>query len=201
MPQNVSANVTCSSNIAKVTWGSSQGAELYSVTASSVNGLSANCTSASTSCDLLTLTCGESYTITVKAKGSNCSSGNSAPVQVQTGNKIYNTIKTQPVYFLFHIMILLKAEECHCSIRKWNQIQSRLLKHINIKEIESRPNGFSCFLCSSALHTKECRAHRGLFLSCFSGIMDIQCRRTAVHSHCAGQQWTLHHLPVCGLAV
>ncbi|XP_056116347.1 uncharacterized protein fndc7rs1 isoform X2 [Rhinichthys klamathensis goyatoka] len=84
VPQNVSANVTCSSNIAKVTWGSSQGAELYSVTASSVNGLSANCTSASTSCDLLTLTCGESYTITVKAKGSNCSSGNSAPVQVQT---------------------------------------------------------------------------------------------------------------------
>ncbi|XP_039513478.1 uncharacterized protein fndc7rs1 [Pimephales promelas] len=84
VPQNVSANVTCSSNIAKVTWASSQGAELYSVTASSVNGLSANCTSASTSCDLLTLTCGQSYTITVKAKGSNCSSGNSAPVQVQT---------------------------------------------------------------------------------------------------------------------
>ncbi|XP_051768188.1 uncharacterized protein fndc7rs1 isoform X1 [Ctenopharyngodon idella] len=83
VPQNVSANVSCSSNIATVTWGSSQGAELYSVTASSVNGLSANCTSASTSCDLLTLTCGESYTITVKAKGSNCSSGNSAPVQVQ----------------------------------------------------------------------------------------------------------------------
>ncbi|XP_077077959.1 uncharacterized protein fndc7rs1 [Siphateles boraxobius] len=84
VPQNVSANVTCSSDIAKVTWGSSQGAELYSVTASSVNGLSANCTSASTSCDLLTLTCGETYTITVKAKGSDCSSGNSASVQVQT---------------------------------------------------------------------------------------------------------------------
>ncbi|XP_067309533.1 uncharacterized protein fndc7rs1 [Pseudorasbora parva] len=83
-PQNVSANVNCSSNIATVTWGSSQGAELYSVTASSVNGLSANCTSASTSCDLLTLTCGESYTITVKAKSSNCCSGNSVPVQVQT---------------------------------------------------------------------------------------------------------------------
>uniref|UniRef100_A0A8C1ZR06 Fibronectin type III domain-containing protein 7 n=1 Tax=Cyprinus carpio TaxID=7962 RepID=A0A8C1ZR06_CYPCA len=83
VPQNVSASVSCSSNIASVTWGSSQGAELYTVTASSANGLSANCTSTSTSCNLLTLTCGQSYTITVKAKGSNCSSGNSAPVQVQ----------------------------------------------------------------------------------------------------------------------
>ncbi|XP_016319981.1 serine-rich adhesin for platelets-like [Sinocyclocheilus anshuiensis] len=83
VPQNVLASVSCSSNIASVTWGSSQGAELYTVTASSANGLSANCTSTSTSCDLLTLTCGQSYTITVKAKGSNCSSGNSAPVQVQ----------------------------------------------------------------------------------------------------------------------
>ncbi|XP_016147370.1 uncharacterized protein [Sinocyclocheilus grahami] len=83
VPQNVSASVSCSSNIATVTWGSSQGAELYTVTASSANVLSANCTSPSTSCDLSTLTCGESYTITVKAKGSNCSSGNSAPVQVQ----------------------------------------------------------------------------------------------------------------------
>ncbi|XP_026061504.1 fibronectin [Carassius auratus] len=83
VPQNVSASVSCSSNIATVTWGSSQGAELYTVTASSVNDLSANCTSPSTSCDLSALTCGQSYIITVKAKGSNCSSGNSAPVQVQ----------------------------------------------------------------------------------------------------------------------
>ncbi|XP_026054455.1 uncharacterized protein LOC113040326 [Carassius auratus] len=83
VPQNVSASVSCSSNIASVTWGSTQGAELYTVTASSANGLSANCTSTSTSCNLPTLTCGQSYTITVKAKGSNCSSGNSAPVQVQ----------------------------------------------------------------------------------------------------------------------
>ncbi|KAL1280893.1 hypothetical protein QQF64_015493, partial [Cirrhinus molitorella] len=83
VPQNVSASVSCSSNIATVTWGSSQGAEAYAVTASSANGLSVNCSSISTSCDLQPLTCGESYTITVKAKGSNCSSGNSAPVQVK----------------------------------------------------------------------------------------------------------------------
>ncbi|TRY81820.1 hypothetical protein DNTS_000526 [Danionella cerebrum] len=83
-PQNVSANVSCSSNIATVTWGSSPGAELYSVTASSANGLSASCSSVSTSCDLLNLTCGESYSITVKAKAGNCSSGNSSSVQMQT---------------------------------------------------------------------------------------------------------------------
>ncbi|XP_051984556.1 fibronectin type III domain-containing protein 7-like [Xyrauchen texanus] len=83
LPQNVSANVSCS-NIATVSWGRSQGAELYSVTAISINGLSANCTSASTSCDLSTLTCGETYTIMVKANGSNCNSENSAPVQVQS---------------------------------------------------------------------------------------------------------------------
>ncbi|XP_051554352.1 fibronectin-like [Myxocyprinus asiaticus] len=84
VPQNVSPNLSCSSNIATVSWGNSQGAELYSVTAISVNGLSANCTSSSTSCDLSTLTCGETYTITVKAKGSNCNSENSALVQVQS---------------------------------------------------------------------------------------------------------------------
>ncbi|XP_051990921.1 fibronectin type III domain-containing protein 7-like [Xyrauchen texanus] len=83
-PQNVSASLSCSSNIATVSWGRSQGAELYSVTAISINGLSANCTSASTSCDLSTLTCGETYTITVKSKGSNCSSENSTAVQVQS---------------------------------------------------------------------------------------------------------------------
>nr|XP_009297086.3 uncharacterized protein fndc7rs1 [Danio rerio] len=83
-PQNVSANVSCSSNIATVTWGRSRRADVYSVTASSANGLSVNCTSASTSCDLLALTCGQSYTITVKAGGSNCSSVQSTPVQIQT---------------------------------------------------------------------------------------------------------------------
>ncbi|XP_056336881.1 uncharacterized protein fndc7rs1 [Danio aesculapii] len=83
-PKNVSANVSCSSNIATVTWGRSRKADIYSVTASSANGLSVNCTSASTSCDLMSLTCGESYTITVKAGGSNCSSTQSTPVQIQT---------------------------------------------------------------------------------------------------------------------
>ncbi|XP_065133048.2 uncharacterized protein fndc7rs1 [Paramisgurnus dabryanus] len=83
-PQNVSANVNCSSNTATVTWGSSQGAVLYSVTASSVNGQSVNCTSASTSCVLSPLTCGQRYTITVRAVGTNYSSDASAPVQIQT---------------------------------------------------------------------------------------------------------------------
>ncbi|XP_073671225.1 uncharacterized protein [Paramisgurnus dabryanus] len=87
-PQNVSANVNSSSNTATVTWGSSQGAVLYSVTASSVNGQSVNCTSASTSCVLSPLTCGQQYTITVRAVGTNYSSEASAPVQIQTGGEL-----------------------------------------------------------------------------------------------------------------
>ncbi|XP_073727799.1 uncharacterized protein fndc7rs1 [Misgurnus anguillicaudatus] len=83
-PQNVSANVNCSSNTATVTWGSSQGAVLYSVTASSVNGQSVNCTSASTSCVLSPLTCGQRYTVTMRAVGTNYSSEASAPVQIQS---------------------------------------------------------------------------------------------------------------------
>lgn len=90
VPQNLSASMSCSNNTATVSWGSSQGAVLYSVTASSVNGSSANCTSGSTSCVLSPLTCGERYTVTVRAVGTNCSSEVSPPVQIQAGNTIHN---------------------------------------------------------------------------------------------------------------
>ncbi|XP_036412774.1 mucin-5AC-like [Colossoma macropomum] len=84
VPQNVTASVNCSSNIGTVSWQSSQGAALYFVMANSSNGQSTNCTSASTSCDLSPLACGLTYTVTVMAKDSNCTSPCSAPVQLQT---------------------------------------------------------------------------------------------------------------------
>ncbi|KAI4885449.1 hypothetical protein NFI96_001413 [Prochilodus magdalenae] len=84
VPQNVSASVNCSSNIGTVSWQSSQGATLYFVIANSSNGQSTNCSSATTSCDLSSLVCGLTYTVTVMAKDSNCTSACSAPVQLQT---------------------------------------------------------------------------------------------------------------------
>ncbi|XP_072525550.1 uncharacterized protein [Salminus brasiliensis] len=84
VPQNLSASVNCSRNIATVSWQSSQGALRYFVMANSSSGQSANCTSVNTFCDLTTLACGLTYTVTVMAKDSNCSSACSAPVQLQT---------------------------------------------------------------------------------------------------------------------
>ncbi|XP_049332485.1 G surface protein, allelic form 156-like isoform X4 [Astyanax mexicanus] len=84
VPQILSASVNCSRNTASVSWLSSPGALVYFVTANSSSGLSANCTSVNTSCDLLTLACGVAYTVTVMAKDNNCSSACSAPVQLQT---------------------------------------------------------------------------------------------------------------------
>ncbi|KAK1790976.1 hypothetical protein P4O66_014810, partial [Electrophorus voltai] len=86
VPQNVSANINCGSNVAAVTWQSSQGAFLYLVKANSSNGQTANCTSSTNSCNLsLPVSCGVTYTITVMASNNNCSSACSTPVQLQSG--------------------------------------------------------------------------------------------------------------------
>ncbi|XP_041941446.1 uncharacterized protein LOC121704923 [Alosa sapidissima] len=83
VPENVTANISCSSNIATVTWDSSHGAVAYTVVANG-NGHSATCNSTTPTCDLSTLNCGQNYTITVSAEHSNCSSGNSSPVEIHT---------------------------------------------------------------------------------------------------------------------
>ena len=77
-------NVSCSSNIATVTWDGSYGAVAYTVVAIG-NGHSATCNSTMPTCDLSTLNCGQNYTITVSAEHVNCSSGSSPPVEIHTG--------------------------------------------------------------------------------------------------------------------
>ncbi|XP_076837807.1 fibronectin type III domain-containing protein 7-like [Brachyhypopomus gauderio] len=85
VPQNVSANMNCGSNMATVTWQGSQGALLYFVNANSSNAQTANCTSTTTSCNLsLPVSCGVTYTISVMASNNNCSSACSTPVQLQS---------------------------------------------------------------------------------------------------------------------
>ncbi|KAL7851296.1 hypothetical protein AOLI_G00216520 [Acnodon oligacanthus] len=84
VPQNMSVSVNCSNNIGTVFWQSSQGATLYFVMANSSNGQSTNCTSVSTSCNLSSLACGLTYTVTVMAKDSNCTSAWSTSVQLKT---------------------------------------------------------------------------------------------------------------------
>ncbi|XP_064190128.1 uncharacterized protein LOC135254105 [Anguilla rostrata] len=83
-PQNLSASVSCSSNVAKATWNSSRGGQLYIVQANGTDGDSAACSSFDNSCDLSTLRCGQSYTVTVVAEDSTCTSAESQSAQFKT---------------------------------------------------------------------------------------------------------------------
>ncbi|KAJ8011603.1 hypothetical protein DPEC_G00059970 [Dallia pectoralis] len=75
--------LSCSSNIAAVSWISSPGAILYSVVANSSKGYSAFCQSAGLSCNLTSLQCGQTYTVSVTAEDDLCSTA-SQSAQVKT---------------------------------------------------------------------------------------------------------------------
>uniref|UniRef100_A0AAZ3P4N4 Fibronectin type-III domain-containing protein n=1 Tax=Oncorhynchus tshawytscha TaxID=74940 RepID=A0AAZ3P4N4_ONCTS len=84
VPSAPVSNLSCSTNMAAMTWNSSLGANLYSVVANSSAGHSGNCQSAGLSCELTTLLCGQTYTVTVTAQDSMCTSASSQSVEVKT---------------------------------------------------------------------------------------------------------------------
>uniref|UniRef100_A0A674DRB0 Uncharacterized LOC115157442 n=1 Tax=Salmo trutta TaxID=8032 RepID=A0A674DRB0_SALTR len=84
VPSAPVANLSCSTNMAAMTWNSSLGADLYSVVANSSAGHSGNCQSAGLSCELTTLLCGQTYKVTVTAQDSTCTSASSQSVEVKT---------------------------------------------------------------------------------------------------------------------
>ncbi|CAL8306274.1 unnamed protein product [Lota lota] len=85
IPQNLQANLSCSSNVASLTWDLSLGGQQYVVEArSSQGGLLDVCRNYEGSCELQGLACGQLYTATVAAEDSDCTSAPSDSVEIRT---------------------------------------------------------------------------------------------------------------------
>ncbi|XP_036072147.1 fibronectin type III domain-containing protein 7-like [Oryzias melastigma] len=79
-----SASYTCSNGSVTVSWDGVFGASLYRATAVDGTGASLNCTSASTSCQISMLTCGERYQVRVTAISGSCESTSNASAAFET---------------------------------------------------------------------------------------------------------------------
>ncbi|XP_047445276.1 mucin-4-like [Mugil cephalus] len=80
----VSAQYSCSGGMVTVTWDLVFGANLYRATAVDGTGASLNCTSASTSCQITMLKCGEKYRVHVTAISDDCESTSNATSLFET---------------------------------------------------------------------------------------------------------------------
>ncbi|KAL7397583.1 hypothetical protein ABVT39_024505 [Epinephelus coioides] len=74
VPADVDVKIDCSENQAVVSWGASEGALSYNVSAQSTRGAMSSCESTETMCILTNLTCGQTYSVQVVAEDDICSS-------------------------------------------------------------------------------------------------------------------------------
>ncbi|KAK5919430.1 hypothetical protein CgunFtcFv8_023326 [Champsocephalus gunnari] len=80
----VSAEYSCTSGLVTVTWDLVFGANLYRATATDGTGAALNCTSASASCHITMLKCGEEYQVHVTAISDDCESISNVPSLFET---------------------------------------------------------------------------------------------------------------------
>ncbi|XP_067454263.1 serine-rich adhesin for platelets [Thunnus thynnus] len=84
VPDNLEAKLSCSNNVASMSWNYSKGGQLYHVRAVSTDGHVDECTSHENHCDLTGLRCGQYYTASVMAEDRDCRSKPSDSVQIKT---------------------------------------------------------------------------------------------------------------------
>ncbi|KAM7387684.1 hypothetical protein PAMP_023906 [Pampus punctatissimus] len=84
VPDNLKANLSCSDNVASMSWNYSRGGQLYKVRAVSPDGHVDECTSHENHCDLTGLRCGQYYTAYVMAEDRDCRSKPSDSVKIKT---------------------------------------------------------------------------------------------------------------------
>ncbi|PWA21255.1 hypothetical protein CCH79_00009504 [Gambusia affinis] len=84
VPENLKADLICSSNVASMSWGYSRGGQLYTVTAVGADGHVSVCRSPDNQCDLTDLQCGELYNATVTGEDVHCRSKPSDSVTIKT---------------------------------------------------------------------------------------------------------------------
>lgn len=81
----LSVDYSCSSSMVAVTWGLVFGANLYRASAVDGTGASLNCTSATGSCHITMLKCGEKYEVHVTAISDDCESRSNTSALFETG--------------------------------------------------------------------------------------------------------------------
>lgn len=84
VPENLDYSFKCSNNLASIKWDHSQGGQLYQVTAVSQDNYMDKCSGHENMCDLTSLQCGQTYTVTVTAEDMDCSSKPSESVSIKT---------------------------------------------------------------------------------------------------------------------
>lgn len=101
VPQNLKANLSCSNNVASMSWNYSRGAgQLYRVRAVGADGHVDECSSNENQCDLTGLRCGQHYTATVLAEHRDCKSKPSDSVTIKTGMCTLSLLNSQIIYIV-----------------------------------------------------------------------------------------------------
>ncbi|XP_040215776.1 uncharacterized protein LOC120945574 isoform X2 [Rana temporaria] len=84
VPQNVTAEVDCVTNVAGITWERSLGANNYTALAVGADGEYHTCYSSETSCNISGLSCGQMYLVTISATNGESASKPSLRVDLHT---------------------------------------------------------------------------------------------------------------------
>lgn len=84
IPQNVTAEMMCSSDTGVVSWEEGEGVSSYKVQAMGPNGHKAECYSTESSCELPNMHCGQLYNVTVTAQDGRCDNSH-AYLNLQSG--------------------------------------------------------------------------------------------------------------------
>lgn len=98
IPDNLEASLSCSDNVASMSWNSNLGGQLYHVTAVGTDGHVDKCTSYEKKCDLTGLRCGQYYTATVMAEDRDCRSKLSDSVTIKTGMHTFSLLISECVH-------------------------------------------------------------------------------------------------------
>ncbi|KAK1803500.1 hypothetical protein P4O66_020926, partial [Electrophorus voltai] len=83
-PTGVQVNLVCVNSVASVSWLAAPNAEMYIATATAMDGQTSRCTTSSTTCSFLDLSCGKNYTVSVVTMERGCPSDPSAPVMLRS---------------------------------------------------------------------------------------------------------------------
>ncbi|XP_040216966.1 fibronectin type III domain-containing protein 7-like [Rana temporaria] len=83
-PRNVQAIIQCQDNSLDVSWNPSNGASFYTASVLGSSGVTYNCSSVNTSCQIVGLECGESLSLSVIAYDFDCPSMSSHPEDIVT---------------------------------------------------------------------------------------------------------------------
>lgn len=107
-PRDLTTYVQCELSTGSVSWGSSDGAETYTATATGLDGHAHPCHTNATYCSWDDLHCGEEYTVVVTANTDNCTSRASNSTLISMS--MYDIIKMRTCLSLQILFIVFLRE-------------------------------------------------------------------------------------------